>query len=122
MKEQNSGFALFLGIIFVFCINNCTRIINMTQELKQQQYISLCELLWTHKDSFTLRQRDALKGMQRKVKKNILTEEVTNRIDGLFRHIQKQHNKAQNIKAKTKQTKQTKQTARKVDGPVIEYR
>ncbi len=63
---------------------------NMDNELRREQYITLCEILHTNKHLLKSRQRDALVGMQRKLQKGICDNSVTKRIDGLFTSVQKQ--------------------------------
>jgi len=62
----------------------------MNNQLKIEQYLTLITVIESNKQCLRSRQRDALVGMKRKLQKGICTEEVTKRVDGLFRFIQPQ--------------------------------
>jgi hypothetical protein len=62
----------------------------MNNQLKIEQYLTLIKVIESNKQCLRSRQRDALVGMKRKLQKGICTEEVTKRVDGLFRFIQSQ--------------------------------
>jgi len=62
----------------------------MNNQLKIEQYLTLITVIESNKQCLRSRQRDALVGMKRKLQKGICTEEVTKRVDGLFRFIQSQ--------------------------------
>jgi hypothetical protein len=67
--------------------------ISMDNELRREQYITLCEILHSNKHLLKSRQRDALVGMQRKLQKGICDDAVCKRIDGLFKYIQNNNKK-----------------------------
>jgi|DEB0MinimDraft_6_1074348.scaffolds.fasta_scaffold17711_4 hypothetical protein len=62
----------------------------MDNQLKIEQYLTLITVIESNKQCLKSRQRDALVGMKRKLQKGICTQDVTKRIDGLFKYVQKQ--------------------------------
>jgi len=62
----------------------------MNNQLKIEQYLTLIKVIESNKQCLRSRQRDALVGMKRKLQKGICTQDVTKRVDGLFRFIQSQ--------------------------------
>lgn len=63
--------------------------LNKPDTLQKQQYLQMCDILFQNVELFTARQRDALVGMQRRLKRNQLDELTLKRIDGLVRFAQK---------------------------------
>jgi len=71
------------------CMAKWRNNLNEKQTLQKQQYLQMCTILFENVELFTARQRDALVGMQRRLKRNQLDELTLKRIDGLVRYAQK---------------------------------